>query len=109
MELKKPQQPGRVPGSPKSAELLLPEAGFNAGTLEQRAPWEWPLPVDYRALVAPITFMEQRLRVAVLLSTVRQLSRVSHALWRGESSRTVPPGKWETSSWERVGPALRSP
>lgn len=58
---KRPRQPGWVPGSRKAAEQLLPESDFNPGTLEKRAPWEWPLPVDYGALFAPIAFMKQRL------------------------------------------------
>lgn len=50
MKPKKPQQPGRVPGTRKAAEHHLPGSHFNRGTFEKGAPWERPLPADYRAL-----------------------------------------------------------
>lgn len=50
MEPKKPQEPGRVPGSRKAAEHHLPGWHFNCGTFERWTPRERPLPADYRAL-----------------------------------------------------------
>lgn len=50
MEPKKPQQPGRVPGSQKAAEHYLSGSHFNRKTFERWVPWERPQPADYRAL-----------------------------------------------------------
>lgn len=77
MEPKKPQQPERVPGSRKASEHHLSGLHFNPGTLEEWAPWERPLSVDYGALFAPITFIKQLLMYlsGPMLYTVRTKRR----------------------------------